>query len=195
MRNKTTYASIGVLLCFMLCCLTVSAQSPKYSMTYTPHLGGSGGIGVGGGIPAKPLSEHIQSIIYPSNFPTAPAGVITAFYLRSVYANPAKDTFINFALKLGYTTKDSFKKNPTFANPDTFVTGLTTISQLPKLYISGADTEGAWIRIPIGAAANGVSFTYVRSRILWWIYPSASRCRQGIALDWQDMIRMIGAAG
>ncbi len=166
MRNKTTYASIGVLLCFMLCCLAASAQSPKYSMTYTPHLGGSSGVGIGGGFPAKPLSVHVQSITYPSNFPSAPAGTITAFYLRSRYANPAKDTFINFVLKLGYTTKDSFKRVPTLANPDTFVTGLTTISQLPQLNMSGTDTEGAWIKIPIGAAANGVSFTYMKEQNL-----------------------------
>lgn len=109
---KPRLSSGSTLLTLLLVLLAHIAQAQTYSLT-----GGTSAnswpfaASVGG-------SNKVQWLYYPSNFPTAPAGMITKIYFRTNSTGTYNIT--DLTLKIGYTTNTTFTSG-------TYLTGLTTV--------------------------------------------------------------------
>lgn len=91
-------------------------------------------------------NQRWQSIYYPSNFSSAPAGAMSNLYVRSGGVTSGSSvTYYDLTVKIGYTTKSKF---PHVGLKDSFLTGLTTVFYASTVTLPGADSAGKWIKIP-----------------------------------------------
>lgn len=79
-----------------------------------------------------------------------PAGTITAMYFRIGHngTGTTSATYPEFTAKIGYTT-DSFFRYWGMTSFDTFKTGLTTVFGPVSFTVTGTDSIGKWVRIPL----------------------------------------------
>ncbi len=117
-------------LMFLAAAMSVQGFAQQYMYTGTTEIANT--------IPfASASSNFRQSIYYPSDFPTAPAGNIVAIYLKASTA--ASPNITNLKVKMGTTTMTIFPNS-------TFITGLQTV------YSGNYNTpvvSGNYIKIPL----------------------------------------------
>jgi len=151
---KTILASLLLAVCISSEC---RAQEPQYDL----NIGGlwcqpCWSFGMGGG--AFPPSRF-QTIFLPSDFPTAPSGVMKNIYLRvgrpAMHGQPT--TYYDFMVKMGYSPRDRFLGYP---YTDTFIKDLPVVFSTSTFVMHGADTLLKWIKIPLNAG----NFYYDRTR-------------------------------
>jgi len=103
--------------------------------------------------------SRLQVIFLPSDFPTAPSGVMKNIYLRvgrpAVLHQPT--IYYNFMVKIGYSPKDRFLGYP---YTDTFIKDLPIVFSASPFVMPGADTLLQWIKIPLNAG----NFYYDRTK-------------------------------
>lgn len=132
-----------VTLTLIVSWVPVLAQTPQYKFTKWTT-----GQPVGGFDFRLQANQRWQSIYHPSDFATAPKGVIKYLYVRSGgLTNGAPVTYYDLTIKMGYTTESEFRH----PGKDSFITGLTTVFTAPSVTFPGADTVGKWIRIPFNS--------------------------------------------
>ena len=115
---------------FLVAAMSVQGFAQQYMYTGATEIANT--------IPfASTASNFRQSIYYPSDFPTAPAGNIVAIYLKASTA--ASPNITNLKVKMGTTTMTIFPNS-------TFITGLQTV------YSGNYNTpvvSGNYIKIPL----------------------------------------------
>lgn len=145
---------LAILILFQ--CAGSEAQTPQYKCTN--YTGSTVFTGVGFSQP-NPIKN--QSIYYPSNFPGMPEGYVTALYFRMgrwIVSSSTVGVYDSFRIRIGYSPDSFFSPTPGY---DSFITGLTTVFEVPKFTITGLDSIGKWVRIPVPAGA----FRFDRSRM------------------------------
>lgn len=139
---KNIILLFGALLSMSVSFVTF-AQTPQFSFTdFTEPLAGRE-------FSNDNQPSKIQSIYYPTDFPTMPAGVVKNVYVRIARLPFGPNTAIypEFTVKMGYTSDSLFS----FGNGvgwDTFKVGLTPVFG-PATFTTLADSVGRWIKVPL----------------------------------------------
>lgn len=156
---KLSRKFILLFIACLACATFATAQLPKYQFTNYPQPPGSSLVGFG--LNRDDAGRKFQCIFYPSNFPTVPKGVVKAVYLRvarNAVTTPSSYTYTNVKVRMGYTNDSTFPNNPN--KIDTFKTGLHLVYSANNFTISGADSQGMWVKIPL----SNDSFSYTPER-------------------------------
>lgn len=122
----------------LLFCLTCFSSLLALAQTPTYYVGpATGGPNSWPFNPGTGGSSHVQLLYKPTNFPTAPSGLITDIYFRP--SNSVTNTYTSLVIQIGYTTLTGLTSG-------TWNTGLTTVyTGSPTITSVG----GNWVKITL----------------------------------------------